>query len=304
MKKTASILLCFTVIGFLVLSFSSCKKVDPPTVTIFASVDGYVAAFTATVTNTDTFNWDFGDGEVGTEPNPAHTYAQSGTYTATLTVTGEGGTAEASTTVTISAGPLEMLTGGSSATDGKSWVFSPAGSEGDGIYKADPDFTFEDPIPAGILGLIGLPTEYEDEFTFHDDMSYSHDVMNDSVVCDVVFAMLNQLEFRMSAEDVIVLAPFTPAAATFTFSEGVDLTLETTSDEDEENTWETTWSNVTVLEIEGGTEFMGIMDFTRKYIIFNISVDQMQIGMFVSATEGSKANYPSHVLRMTFIPKS
>ncbi len=304
MKKVVSILLSFAVIGLMLLSVSSCtKKVDPPTVTIFASVDGYVVAFTATATNTDTYNWDFGDGESGSEQNPVHTYAQSGSYTATLIVTGEGGTAEASTTVVISASPLEMLTGGPSATNGKSWVFSPAGSEGDGIYKADPDFTFEDPIPAGILGLIGLPIEYEDEFIFHNDLSYSHDVMNDSVVCDVIFAMLNGLEFRPSAEDVIVLAPFTPTAATFTFTENTDLTLETTSDEDEENTWETTWSDVTVLEIEGGTEFIGILDFTRKYIVFNISVDQLQIGMFVSATEGSKANYPSHLLRMTFIPK-
>ncbi|MBT3242437.1 MAG: PKD domain-containing protein [Bacteroidetes bacterium] len=303
MKKIASFLISLTVIGFMVLSFSSCKKVDPPTVTIFASVDGYVVAFTATATDTDNYSWTFGDGEVGSDQNPVHTYAQSGSYTATLTVTGEGGVAEVSTTVTIAASPLEMLTGGPAAANGKTWVFSPAGGEGDGIYKADVDFTFEDPLPAGILGLIGLPTEYEDEFTFHNDLSYSHDVKNDSVVTDIIFAMINQIPFRPSAEDVIVLCPFIPSAATFTFTEGTDLTLETTSDSDNENIWETTWSGVTVLEIEGGAEFLGVMDFTRKYIVFNISVDALQLGIFVSATEGSKMNYPSHLLRMTFIPK-
>ncbi|MCK5822112.1 MAG: PKD domain-containing protein [Bacteroidales bacterium] len=302
MKKVSSFLLSLTVIGFMVLSFSSCKKVDPPTVTIFASVDGYVVAFTATATDTDNYSWSFGDGEVGSDQNPVHTYAQSGAYTATLVVTGEGGVAEATTTVTIAASPLEMLTGGPGAANGKTWVFSPAGSEGDGIYKADVDFTFEDPIPAGILGLIGLPSEYEDEFTFNNDLSYSHDVKNDSVVCNIIYAMLNKIPFRPSAEDVIVLAPFATSAASFTFTEGTDLTLETTSDSDSENSWETTWSDATVLEIEGG-EFMGIMDFTRKYFIFNISVDILQVGMFISATEGSKMNIPSHVLKMTFIPK-
>ena len=123
------------------------------------------------------------------------------------------------------------------------------------------------------------------------------------MVTDIIFAMINQIPFRPSAEDVIVLCPFIPSAATFTFTEGTDLTLETTSDSDNENIWETTWSGVTVLEIEGGAEFLGVMDFTRKYIVFNISVDALQLGIFVSATEGSKMNYPSHLLRMTFIPK-
>ncbi|HEY8339420.1 MAG TPA: ThuA domain-containing protein, partial [Egibacteraceae bacterium] len=38
-----------------------------------------------------TYHWDFGDGEESTEPNPTHTYAEPGNYTALLTVTDEVG---------------------------------------------------------------------------------------------------------------------------------------------------------------------------------------------------------------------
>ena len=222
-----------------------------PTVQVFASVDGYQVAFTATATNTDTYAWDFGDGETSTEQNPVYSYAQSETYTATLTVTGEGGTADASTEVTISASEVEMLTGGPDMADGKTWVFSPTSSEGDGIFYAVADLTFQDPIPDGILGLIGLASEYEDEFTFEHDLTYTHDTKNDSVVTDILFAMVNQLGFRQSGEDLIVLAPFTPVASTFTYTEDVGLTLTVTDQDTPEDSWDVTWDGVTVLEIGG-----------------------------------------------------
>ena len=306
MKKTTLSLIRFTAIAVLAFSMFSCGEdpVDPPTVQVFSSVEGYQVAFTATATNADTYAWDFGDGETSAEQNPVYTYAQSGSYTATITVTGDGGTANASVDVTISASKLEMLTGGPGMANGKTWVFSPTASEGDGIFKATDDLEFEDPIPDGILGLIGLASEYEDEFTFKHDLTYTHDVMNDSAVTDILFAMLNQIEFRQSAEDIIVLAPFTPEAATFTYTEDTDLTLTVVDKDDDEVTSDVTWSNVGVLEIEGGTEFVGIMDFTRKYMIVDISVDAVQIGIFVSTSEGSNMAIPKHVLIMTLKPKS
>jgi len=305
MKKTTRFGIRATAIIVLALFMFSCGEdpVDPPTVQIFKSVEDYQVAFTATATNTDTYAWDFGNGETSTEQNPVYIYPQSGTYTATLTVTGEGGTANATVEIIIVASELEMLTGGPSMTNGKTWVFSPTSSEGDGIFKATADIEFEDPIPDGILGLIGLATEYEDEFTFKDDLTYSHDVKNDSAVTDVIYAMVNQIAFRQSAEDIIVLAPFTPAAATFTYTEDTDLTLVVVDKDDDEVTSEVTWSNVRVIEIEGGTEFLGIWDFTRKYMILDISVDKLQVGFFASTSEGSNLMIPKHILIMTLVPK-
>lgn len=304
MKKTAFSLLSFAAIAVLALTMFSCAEdpADPPTVTVFASVDGYQVAFTATVTNADTYAWTFGDGGTSADQNPVYTYTQSGSYTATLTVTGDGGSVSASTDVTISASELEMLTGGPDMANGKAWKFSPTSSEGDGIFKCTADLEFEDPIPDGILGLIGLPTEYEDEFIFHHDLSYTHDVKNDSAVTDILYAMLNGIEYRQSAEDIIVLAPFAPVAATFTYTEDTDLTLTVVDKDDDEVTSEVTWSNVTVLEVPGDVEFVGIRDFTRKYMILDIAVDKVQIGFFASTSEGSHMNVPKHLLIMTLIP--
>jgi len=304
MKKTAFSLLSIALIAVLAFTMYSCGEdpADPPTVTVFASVDGYQVAFTATVTNADSYQWEFGDGNVAVEQNPVHIYDQSGPYTATCTVTGDGGTISATVDVVISASALEMLTGGPAMANGKAWKFSPTSSTGDGIFYADADMTLQDPIPDGILGLIGIPTEYEDEFIFKYDLGYSHTVGNDSVVADIVFCMLNQIAFRPTAEDVIVLAPFTPVAATFTFTENTDFVIEVT-DQDTPNDSETiTYEDVTTLEVEGGAEFVGMLDFTRKYIVFDISVNHVQIGFFISTTQESKASLPTHFVKMTLIP--
>ncbi len=304
MKKKTFAMLSFAMMAVLALTMFSCEDepAAPPTVTVFASVDGYQVAFTATATNANTYAWDFGDGGSSAEMNPVYTYPQSGSFTATCTATGDGGTVSASTSVTISASELEMLTGGPAMASGKAWKFSPAGSEGDGIFKCTDDLEFEDPIPAGILGLIGLPTEYEDEFIFHHDLTYTHDVKNDSSVTDVIYAMLNGIEFRQSAEDIIVLAPFSPVAASFTYTEDTDLTLTCVDPDDDEVTSELTWEDVNVIEIEGGTEFLGVWDFTRQYMVLNITVDRLQVGFFASTSEGSNANVPKHMLIMTLIP--
>ncbi|HOK37291.1 MAG TPA: PKD domain-containing protein [Bacteroidales bacterium] len=50
-----------------------------------------IVAFTDLSTNADTWSWNFGDGQTSTEQNPVHTYAASGTYTVSLTVTNSYG---------------------------------------------------------------------------------------------------------------------------------------------------------------------------------------------------------------------
>jgi PKD repeat protein len=50
------------------------------------------------------YDWDYGDGTVGSGVNPTHTYAAAGTYTVMLTVTDDdGATATATTTCAVSA---------------------------------------------------------------------------------------------------------------------------------------------------------------------------------------------------------
>ena len=47
--------------------------------------------FYSTTTNAETYLWEFGDGNISTEPNPTHTYYTEGTYNVKLTVQGPGG---------------------------------------------------------------------------------------------------------------------------------------------------------------------------------------------------------------------
>jgi PKD repeat protein len=314
MKRTKFYFLGLAVLAVFGLMTVSCgddeETTPAPTVQINYSVDGYQVAFTALVTNANTYAWDFGDGETSTEQNPVHTYAMSGTYTVKLAVTGDGGTAEATADVEIAASKLEMLTGGKAATDGKSWQFSQQAGEGDAVLKATEGLDdIDQAIPSGMLGLIGISSEYEDEFIFHNDGSYSHVTVDDSVVVDAVYATIMQLPFRPSAEDAVGKTPFTVGKnATFTLEEGVDLTMPVTSDEYPDSTWNVTWSDVDVIEIQNAdqteNEFFGLLDFTRKYMVFKISPESMQVGILISGTAGKKANYPSHIIRMTFTPKA
>ncbi|HEU5471069.1 MAG TPA: ThuA domain-containing protein [Actinophytocola sp.] len=71
-------------------------------------------AFTGTKSGGVSYQWDFGDGGTSTEPNPRHTYARVGAYTATLTVTyADGERASTRTQVTV----------GCAVTDGRETVW-------------------------------------------------------------------------------------------------------------------------------------------------------------------------------------
>ncbi|MCX9078892.1 MAG: PKD domain-containing protein, partial [Candidatus Methanoperedens sp.] len=51
------------------------------------------------------YNWDFGDGTTSTDANPAHTFANPGDYTVTLTVIGPGGQNTAQTKIAVTQKP-------------------------------------------------------------------------------------------------------------------------------------------------------------------------------------------------------
>ncbi len=81
---------------------------SPPTADFTYTTSELYVTFTDMSSDPDgtiTWDWSFGDGKTSTAQNPIHTYAASGTYTVTLTVTDDGGASDsASKDVTVSEG--------------------------------------------------------------------------------------------------------------------------------------------------------------------------------------------------------
>jgi PKD repeat protein len=92
-------------IGFL----SGCQENPPenraPTADFTYSSEGRLVVFIDTSTDPDSdplsYHWDFGDGGISTEKNPAHTYAINGTYVISLNVTDGTASNQKEETITL-----------------------------------------------------------------------------------------------------------------------------------------------------------------------------------------------------------
>ncbi len=94
--------------------------------------------------NPITFSWTFGDGGIGSGPNPTHTYSAPGTYPVVLTVTDSfNASAMAQTTVTINAGLVLNPIGNKTVNLGATLTFTVSATTGTG----SPIGLFVAPLP-------------------------------------------------------------------------------------------------------------------------------------------------------------
>lgn len=297
----------------MMLLFYSCSeettKVDLPTSAIIHySVDGKQVAFTALAHNATTYSWDFGDGNTSADPNPVHVYESGGYYTATLTVTGGTGTADDSAELAVALTPYVLLTGGPTAANGKTWKLSPShASGGDYFANADADFTVADgtpaPLPDGVFDLLlGMGEVYQDEFTFHFDGNYSHDVKDDGAAFGGMvyqFVLDGGVNIvNANGQDFgLCTAAYTPeSSATFTYVENEDFTVSSVYGAD----GTLTWKNVSTLDFSG-TEFVGFRDFQSKVMVLEITDNSMKIVMFMAAGQDpSIIGFNTHALILSF----
>jgi PKD repeat protein len=314
--------LLFTgMIALIAIVLTSCKK-DPPVCDFTYVANGLTVTFTSAATNSETYLWEFGDGNTSTEMNPVHKYDGGGDYEVKLTATGEGGSDYKRETITVVvslADVKDMLSGGSSAVNGKTWILKTSAiTTGDGASAVEPSMLVLIPTPADFYGWLGREknTGLIDEFTFKSDGSYSVNAKNDTVIAISIFALVNGITVpNTNGPYGTCRAKYTgPAGATWTLNES-NFTVDAITNPSETAVppphANVTFTGTKWLSLSTGSYF-GFLDFTTssKIIIKSITPTQMQVALMVCMYSGvglpgglAYANYPTHMYHMTFIPK-
>lgn len=299
----------FSIILSVMLLSCSEEKVEMPTQAgIFYSVVERQAAFSALTINADSYLWDFGDGITSTEQNPVHVYENGGYYTAILTVQGGTGTASDTVDLAVDLTPYILLTGGPTAENGKTWKLDAAHSPYDYFGNADQDLSavLGPPLPQGAFGLVlGLGEVYDDEYTFHFDGGYEHNLQEDGgAFSGLVYQIATTggagiIKFtEASMEYGLCTGKYEPeAGASFTYTENTDLTVSSVYGPG----GQLTYSDVNTFEFSG-TEFIGFMNFERRAIVQEITDSSMRLVLFAALAQDPPEiiGINTHVLVLTF----
>ncbi|MBO0359607.1 PKD domain-containing protein [Hymenobacter sp. BT186] len=128
--------------------------------------------FTSTSTSPDAFlyQWDFGDGTIGSGKTVTHVYTQGGTFKVKLTTAGRAGTTVSATQDVVIASTLnlvnQLLTGGSSRT----WMIDNAANAPITVGTEAAPATYFAGVAAG-----ALPTcQSDDEYTFSTSNTFTY----------------------------------------------------------------------------------------------------------------------------------
>lgn len=311
MKKTLFHLV--PALAIVALLVASCTK-EPVVGGIEATVNGYSVTFSVSVSNVDSYLWEFGDGKTSTEAAPVHEYLSSGTYTVNLTASGKGGEAKATAQVEILPSANEMLSGGVTAVNGKTWVLSPGYTAGmDGASAVDNSMLVMLPAVENMLEVIGLGEEYDNEFTFYSDGRYKVDVKNGIALTSNIYGMTTGTIVNYGNEGNtlgIFGATYTaPATATWTLHEEdlvVDAIINPLGTEVPAPHENRTITGKKWVSLSEGA-FFGILDFptTRKFIIKEITPDKMYVALFICGyiADESAWSIPGYLFHVTFVPK-
>jgi PKD repeat protein len=286
------------VLFFLLTIFfvSSCTEDEirptfPLSADIFHSIVDKQVAFTALTHSATSWSWDFGDGNSSTEQNPVHIYEGGGYYLATLTASdASGNTVVTEVNLAVALTPYVLLTGGAGASGGKTWKLTANHPAEDKLSNADADFSIADgapeTLPQGAFDLyLGMGEVYSDEFTFHFDGSYGHDVKDDGaafggIVYQFVMTGGAGIVNAGGADFGLCTGLYTPeSGATFTYVENEDFAVPSVYGPG----GVLTYPGVSTLDFSG-TEFVGLLDFQRKVILLEVTDNSMQIVMFMAAS--------------------
>ncbi len=220
---------------------------------------------------------------------------------------GDGGEATASLDVTIAASMAEMLSGGPANEDGKTWILSTAATANtDGAGQIKPHFPTDVlPFPDKVLEQLGIEAEYDNEFTFVHDGSYSVDNKNGNVLAGWLYSVgaIGE-ENIVSTTDygIFVVKHDESNNATWALGQG-DLEIDAANEDAQENVTEETdvFPDADYITFGNGG-FIGILYFADKAIIRELSSDKMVVSFFLHSVQ-AHPDKPSTLITMTFVPK-
>jgi len=309
--------LFFLSTGLIAGLLSSCSEDTPaPTAEIFASIEGLYVTLIPTVTNSSTYSWDFGDGTtISTEAEPVNTYETFGDYLVTLKVSGDGGETTTTKTIQIAATSIkDLLTGGKSATNGKTWVMSTGYTPGkDGGGPVLNDLPLLMPSAENVLEMFGLGVEYDNEYTFYYDGTYKVNIKNGQALAGAVYGAVTQTMVGEPAYAIGMCAASyaVPSTSTWTLHTE-DFTVDAITDPNTTDVppvhGNVTFTKKNWVSFSTGA-FFGILDFppTPQIIIKEISPDKMNVAMFLCGYGyGEDINMmvlPTNLIHMTFVKK-
>lgn len=155
--------------------------IGPLTADFEAAIDGNNVQFTNLSTNAVAYQWDFGDGAVSSEENPAHIYLAEGTYSVTLTAS--VGDQSESTTRDVEITSVSFISTLAGET-GKTWTLAEiAGSVKVGPSPGSGEW-WGGPTLEEVTG--GRSCLQDDEFTFFPDGSYSYNSQGSTLYDDYI----------------------------------------------------------------------------------------------------------------------
>ena len=306
MKKKPHLFVLMFIIPAIAL-LSSCDKEEtretfPLSALIHHSIDGKQVAFHALSHSAVGWQWDFGDGQQSTEKNPVHVYQDGGYYDVVLTAAGsDGNTAVDEISIAVDLTPYVLLTGGPTATAGKTWKLTADHPSSDKLAHANAALTaIEQPLPQGVFNLaLGMPEPYETTYTFFFDERYIPDSQ------DHGYAFSGYVYQLVTAGGANIInaggASFGLCVASYTAEENLSFTYiedENFAVPSVHGGGEVTYSGVSTLDFSGNG-FAGFNDFQSKVILNSISDNRMQLTMFMAA---SPDHLPlnTHALVLTF----
>ncbi|MCY1718864.1 PKD domain-containing protein [Prolixibacteraceae bacterium Z1-6] len=297
------------------LNLNSCSSDDPipmPTVKIDVQKDGHKVIIAVQATDATSFSWNYGNGETSTNNGTSHEYEYeySGTYTISVTVTNESGSASDSEEVIIDPEPVEILSGTpQSHPNGKTWLLDPTYYPGkNGAGPIIPALTVtQDFLMDNILELLlGLGTEYDNEFTFKYDGSLMIDNKNAISLGSAMYAGINQIAPAPGLEGGMGLMgiPYTPAANGTWELKVEDVNMDVVIEDP--NDLGAGWTEGTFEKADQmilvPSDYFGFLGVTKTVLIKEITSEYMHVMFFMHGVVEVPMK-PSTAIHVTFVPK-